>query len=62
MTEKSLIRFAKVKKVIHNTLKNMDINDIIKRYNQKFSGLEKVQYDYDATETLNKMLKKGENL
>lgn len=62
MTEKSLIRFAKVKKVIHNTLKNKDRNDIIKRYNQNFAGQCNIQYDYDATETLNQMLKKGENL
>ncbi len=62
MAEKSLIRFAKVKKIIHNTLKNKDINDIKKRYHQEFADKNKVQYGYDATETLNQMLKKGENL
>lgn len=62
MTEKSLIRFAKVKKIIHNTIKNKDMTDIKKRYYQEFANKQKVQYGYDATETLNQMLKKGENL
>ena len=62
MTEKSLIRFAKVKKIIHNVPEKRDIDDVKKRYKKKFADKNDVQYEYDATETLNQMLKKGENL
>ncbi len=62
MTEKSLIRFAKIKKVIHNTREKKDIDDIKGRYTREFAGKNNQQYGYDATETLNQMLKKGENL
>ncbi len=62
MTEKSLIRFAKIKNVIHNTKKSVNKNELQKRYTCQFSNKQEQHYGYDATETLNQMLKKGENL
>lgn len=60
MTEKSLIRFAKIKNIIHNPNKNIDEAHIRKRYEPILS--QEKCYTYDATEVLNQMLKKGENL
>ena len=61
MTEKSLNRFDKIKKIINNTNKWTGDNLILEQYNQEFQEDFKYQYTYDATETLEKMLKKGEN-
>jgi len=58
MTEKTQIRFANIKKVIHNTTKKIDTESM---YIQKFQNELNKQYEYDATEVLNQMLKKGEN-
>jgi len=62
MTEKSLIRFAKIKNIIHNPNKHIDVAHIRERYIQSLMTEMEKQYDYDATEILNQMLKKGENL
>lgn len=62
MTEKSLIRFAKIKKIIHNPNKNINVEHIKKCYNFVQIQEQEKHYEYDATEILNKMLKKGENL
>ena len=61
LTEKSLIRFAKIKKVIHNKPKKNGINEIDKIYKGYFIRKHDIKYTYDATEVLNKMLEKGEN-
>ena len=61
MTEKSLNRFDKIKKIINNTNKWTGDNLILEQYNKEFQEDFKYQYTYDATETLEKMLKKGEN-
>lgn len=60
LTEKSLIRFAKIKNIIHNVPKCIDMVDIKKRYDTKFQNVLNVEYSYDATEVLHQMLKKGE--
>lgn len=60
LTEKSLIRFAKIKKVIHNTPKKINIDEIDKVYKKYFAGKQDIRYTYDATEVLNRMLEKGE--
>lgn len=62
MTEKTLIRFAKIKKIIHNIPEKVNISVLKKLYRQEFGeGLNK-KYAYDATEILHQMLKKGENV
>ncbi len=61
LTEKSLIRFAKIKKVIHNIPKQADIKADAQLYNAAFKNKRKVKYSYDATEVLHQM-QKGENL
>ncbi len=61
LTEKSLIRFAKIKKVIHNTPKYIAVEDIRKRYDEGLKEKLNAEYSYDATEVLHQMLKKGEN-
>lgn len=62
LTEKSLIRFAKIKKVIHNTPKQNDISGLRKIYESEFGKISNMEYLYDATEVLHKMLEKGENI
>ncbi|MCM1323651.1 MAG: hypothetical protein NC218_05775 [Acetobacter sp.] len=62
MTEKSLIRFAKIKNIIHNAPKDINVENVKKRYDAQFEEIKNISYDYDATETLNQMLKKGESL
>lgn len=61
MTEKAQIRFANIKKVIHNTLKEIDTSEVEALYLQKFQDKLNKQYKYDATEVLHQMLVKGEN-
>lgn len=60
LTEKSLIRFAKIKNIIHNTTKEIDIKYIRDKYNNYFKDKFYVQYAYDATEVFKEMLKKGD--
>ncbi|MBO5038019.1 MAG: glycoside hydrolase family 3 protein [Alphaproteobacteria bacterium] len=62
LTEKSLIRFAKIKKIIHNTPKTKDISDLRQIYDSEFQKMSNEEYLYDATEVLHKMLEKGENV
>lgn len=61
LTEKSLIRFAKIKKVIHNTPEYNDITETRISFGEEFKNMPDVKYSYDATEVLHQMLKKGEN-
>ena len=60
MTEKSLIRFANIKKVIHNKPKQVDIKAVRKFYQEGLKDVINIKYSYDATEVLHKMNKKGE--
>lgn len=60
MTEKSLNRFDKIKKIINIKNKWSGISLIQEQYNDEFKEDFNYQYTYDATETLEKMLKKGE--
>ena len=62
LTEKSLIRFANIKKVIHNKANRKDISTLENLYMKEFQHRLNVEYSYDATEVLNKMLEKGERL
>ena len=61
LTEKSEIRFANIKKVIHNKPQIINISEQQKAYYQKFKDELKKTYAYDATEVLNQMLLMGEN-
>ena len=61
MTEKSLNRFDKIKKVINNKNKWKGNSLVEEQYNDEFKEDFKSQYTYDATEIFEKMLKKGEN-
>lgn len=62
LTEKSLIRFAKIKKVIHNTPQQVDIKHVETLYMQGVGDKLNIKYSYDATEVLHKMQKKGEKV
>jgi beta-N-acetylhexosaminidase len=62
LTEKAQIRFANIKKVIHNNTNEIDTSEVESIYMQKFQNEPNKQYEYDATEVLNQMLKKGESL
>ncbi len=62
LTEKSLIRFAKIEKVIHNKPKKIDLSKIQVCYENALKESFNEKYSYDATEVLHQMLKKGENL
>ena len=61
LTEKSQIRFAKIKKVIHNTPKRTNKEEVEKLYDTAFKDKRYIKYSYDATEVLHQMLKKGAN-
>lgn len=61
MTEKTLIRFDKIKKIIHNIPKDVNITAIRKCYNKAFEDKQDMTYTYDATEILYHMHKKGES-
>ena len=60
LTEKAEIRFANIKKVIHNKPQLVDISEQQTAYYQKFKDVLNKTYAYDATEVLNQMLLKGE--
>lgn len=62
LTEKSLIRFAFIEKVIHNEPKKIDLSEIQVRYDSALKESFSEKYSYDATEVLHQMLKKGESL
>ncbi len=61
MSEKSLNRFANIKKIINNKPKHIDIVECQKVYREKFQDSFDQKYSYDATETLHQMQKKGDN-
>lgn len=61
MSEKSLIRFAKIEKIINNTKKCTNISYLRSLYKNKFKDKLDKNYLYDATEVLHQMLTKGEN-
>lgn len=60
MTEKSLIRFANIKKVINNKREDADIEDIRKLYDVGTKKFANEIYSYDATEVLHHMQQKGD--
>ena len=60
MTEKSLIRFANIKEIINNKAKQIDIITISSSYKEKFGDCLNDVYEYDATEVLHHMQKKGD--
>lgn len=60
ITEKSLIRFANIKKVINNNRQEVDIKDIRKLYRTGIRKFANETYSYDATEVLHYMQKKGD--
>lgn len=62
LTEKSQNRFAIIEKTIHNTSRRTIVQKIERSYYKKFADEQNKTYAYDATEVLNQMLKKGENL
>ena len=62
LTEKSLIRFAFIEKIIHNKPKKIDLSEIQVRYESALKESFNEKYSYDATEVLHQMLKKGESL
>lgn len=57
MTDKSMIRFAKIQKVIKNTPKDFDIKQTADTYKQTLQNIEKYDDRYDATEILEQMKK-----
>jgi len=61
LTEKAQIRFANIKKIIHNTSQEINTSELEKLYMQKFQDKLNRKYTYDATEVLHQMLEKGEN-
>ena len=60
MNEKSLIRFANIKKVINNKPNTIDFDKLRMSYLDKMRGFLDKQYSYDATEVLHQMQKKGD--
>ena len=62
MTEKSLIRFDNIKKVIHNKPNKVNIEALKNFYNNGLKDWLSETYLYDATEVLHQMQKKGEYL
>lgn len=60
LTDNALIRFDKIKKIIHNKGKIDGVPLVRKMYNQRFEKKLDKAYMYDATEVLNKMIEKGE--
>ena len=61
LDNKVVLKVNKIKKIINNTNKWKGDNLILEQYNEEFLEDFKCQYTYDATETLEKMLKKGED-
>ena len=60
MSEKSLNRFANIKKIINNKPRHIDIIKSQTLYRETFQDCFNENYSYDATETLHQMQKKGE--
>lgn len=55
LSDKSMIRFAKIKNIFNNRAKISNIDDIGIRYDQLIGEVEKYNDNYDATEVLHKM-------
>lgn len=55
MTDKSMIRFAKIKNIIKNSNKNASVEKMAKEYQNIIGSIEKYNDSYDATEVLHKM-------
>ena len=61
MSDKSIIRFEKIKNLFHNKPNMVNLEAIAAEYEALVGQIEKYQDDYDATEVLNKMKQhKGE--
>lgn len=55
LTDKAMIRFAKIEKIINNKRKTVNIDKLTADYNQILGYIEKYDDAYDYTEVLNKM-------
>lgn len=55
LTDKSMIRFAKIKNIIQNTKKIHDIENIAAEYDSIVGNVDKYDDGYDETEVLHKM-------
>ena len=55
ISDKSLERFAKLTKILHNKYKRKDIKNLEKQYNSLVGKITPYQEEYDATEVLNKL-------
>ena len=60
MSEKALIRFANIKKVINNKKNAVDIDTLRASYLKDMKEYLNKEYSYDATEVLHQMQKKGD--
>ena len=60
MSEKSLIRFANIKKVINNKKNIVDIDMLRASFLEDVKEYLNKEYSYDATEVLHQMQKKGD--
>lgn len=64
LTDKSMIRFAKIKNIIKNGVRNNECEKMVSDYQQVIGKIEKYDDNYDATEILHKMKEvkeQGEN-
>lgn len=59
LTDKSLLRFEKIKNIYHNRTKVKDVSRIAGRYREIVGTIEKYNDNYDATEVLRKMTSTG---
>ena len=61
LKDKSIIRFEKIKKILHNKKSICDTDTAASRYQELIGYVQEYNDSYDATETLNRMQKeKGE--
>lgn len=61
LKDKSIIRFEKIQKIIHNRKNICDVEVAVARYQDLIGNIEEYNDTYDATETLNRMQEgKGE--
>lgn len=55
LSDKSMIRFAKIKNIFNNRARISNFDDVGTRYDQLIGEIEKYNDNYDATEVLHKM-------
>lgn len=55
LTDKSMIRFAKIKNIIKNNVRKINCEKIAQDYQKIMGNIEKYDDNYDATEILHKM-------